>query len=423
MKFAHLFEEGGNSYLFAGRLGSGCFSHAQQVWHVGSGEIKVRKVRHHKLDSVDVQVPDNEVRIASILAKAKPIRGSTPRIAKLLTHSDIPNLPTDPKESWTRVSYWDFYNGGELDRFIRAYGRNPIPLAIVTRFTRQMLESLDFCHKANVIHGDVNTANVWVHWEKNAQLPDFYLGDFGLSGTIDEINERSTSLGMIVKSWDIPTVRSHISQMLLKGAVLPAGPDDVMQGCPPLAEVVDQIDKLDASVRSEQASGALIGKYPSLAKVVKLAREAEFYSLQKDGGRVNYRAPHKGHIAKAGKVTPQYYDDEEALLQARRVNGPWYVAKVDTRNHTVVARGNVAHSRQTMGSSSSSESDDLDSADTGSDKVPEGSGDNEEKVVGRPRSAKGVAAPVEAGVDEELRPRAVEFPGGDLADALDALLI
>jgi len=357
MKFAHLFKEGNDLYLFVDKLGNGCFSLAQRVWHVESGKTRVRKVTHRRLRAEAVKIPDNEVRILSLLTKAPSVPGITPRFARLLAHSDIPStpeLPTDPV-CWTRVSYWDFYNGGELADLVNAYGKN-IPLAIVSRYARQVLETLEFCYKANVIHGDLNTANVWVHWDGAARLPDFYIGDFGLSDTLGEVNRRSEECGMCVKSWDIPSVRHHIWLMLSRSAGSAGQATDVdavIKGAGPLSSLFKELETMDRCVRESQASGALLTKFPSLATVIQMAKVAEVHFSQIDGGRVNYRAPFEGSIAKAMKVTPLYYDNDEAPLQARQVLGPWYVAKVDPSTRRIAYYGNLTHSRPNTGNSDS----------------------------------------------------------------------
>ncbi|KAK1763745.1 kinase-like domain-containing protein [Phialemonium atrogriseum] len=354
LKFAHLFKEGEDSYLFVDRLGDGCFSHAQKVWHVQSRKIMVRKVRHRRLESKDVTEPDTEVRTLSLLEKAPSMPGITPRLAKLRAYADIPRvtrLPGSPL-SWTRVSYWDFYNGGDLGAFIKASG-NDIPMAAIARYARQALESLEFCHSAGVIHGDLNTGNVWVHWEAGGKMPDFYLGDFGNAATMEEVNEWTTAVGTPVKSWDIPSVRAHVWEMIYRNSGGDADVDEVIRGAGRLGTVVWEMDRLDKVVKEIQASGAMFTRFPSLSKLIRLAGMAEDHFLRVDKGEVDYRAPHEDSISKAQNARPLYYDDAETPLQARLILGPWYVASVDTRFNFPESHGEVAHSRPNPNNSDS----------------------------------------------------------------------
>lgn len=346
MSFAHLFKDGDDLYLFADRLGDGFFNHAQLVWHVKSGEIRVRKVMRLSVRPDDVGVPDQEVKIMSILAKASHVPGVTPRIAKLLSHSDVPSTTATPAESvtWTRVSYWEFYNGGELRSLIKAYGKT-IPPAIISRFACQVLESLEFCYNANVVHGDLHAANVWVHWKGNTQMPDFYLGDFGISETIDDINERSATFGMSFKSWDIPDVCDNIWQMLSGGSASLADRETIVGGAGPLSTVYAELKRLNGLVTQDMESATPIEKLPSLVDAIRMAREAESHFYRTDGDWANFRAVYEDQISRATTLKPLLYDDEEAPLQALLVRGPWYVARVDPGTFSVAHCGIVSHNR------------------------------------------------------------------------------
>eukprot|EP00745_Piridium_sociabile_P036364 TRINITY_DN65185_c0_g1_i1.p1 TRINITY_DN65185_c0_g1~~TRINITY_DN65185_c0_g1_i1.p1 ORF type:complete len:191 (-),score=4.29 TRINITY_DN65185_c0_g1_i1:87-659(-) len=63
-----------------------------------------------------------------------------------------------------------FFSGGSIATCIRRFG--PLPLALVKKFTRHILEAVEFLHQNQIIHRDIKGGNVLID-----EHGDCYLGD------------------------------------------------------------------------------------------------------------------------------------------------------------------------------------------------------------------------------------------------------
>ncbi|KAK3392902.1 hypothetical protein B0H63DRAFT_530445 [Podospora didyma] len=196
-------EDEREEYTFVRNLGQGVQSLGQLVEQRSTGEYVVRKVELLRRDRPDrsnpnqplrLELPD-EIRVLNRIRDEWQVdpNAAPPRISECFCHEFIDTLG-----KISNVSYWKFCNGGELGRkvFDDFYsksllndGEYLVPVLLIARLTHQILATFQFLYKAGpcpLIHGDAHPGNIWLHWGKDATLPDFYMGDFGQSLFIDE---------------------------------------------------------------------------------------------------------------------------------------------------------------------------------------------------------------------------------------------
>ena len=107
---------------------------------------------------------------------------------KVLSKMCHPNIVSiydyfsDEKYSYLIMEYC---SEGNLEQYIEKNGQ--VPLELLRKFSRQLLDALIYCHKHKVVHKDIKPANVLIDSMLNVKL-----ADFGLSLTWDA-NAKSTS--------------------------------------------------------------------------------------------------------------------------------------------------------------------------------------------------------------------------------------
>lgn len=89
---------------------------------------------------------------------------------------------SDDKYSYLIMEYC---TGGNLQQYIEKNGQ--VPVELLRKFSRQLLEALNYCHKKKIVHKDIKPANILIDSMLNVKL-----ADFGLSLTW-EANMKSTS--------------------------------------------------------------------------------------------------------------------------------------------------------------------------------------------------------------------------------------
>ncbi|KUI67452.1 hypothetical protein VM1G_02920 [Cytospora mali] len=117
IKYAHLFVDGDDQYLFVKSLGNGDQSYAQLMWHLQSGKLRVRKERARK---TSVQ----------------------PNIVHMFSGGNVParqQKPEDPQK-WHRVVWMSYMNGGHLDDFRAGCSQRGlvVPRPIILRLVHRL---------------------------------------------------------------------------------------------------------------------------------------------------------------------------------------------------------------------------------------------------------------------------------------------
>ncbi|KUI73085.1 Serine/threonine-protein kinase Nek6 [Cytospora mali] len=308
IRYGHIFVDGDDQYLFVSHLARGAQCHVQLVVKVSpqAGELLIRKVAIHRLESPMLISEDNESRAGLYLQEQARLTQVQPNIVHLYSVNNVESfpIPIGHPRHVHRVSYMRYYNGGSLEQLFESYKRRGqlIPRPLIRRLAWQFMYSLD----RPVLHRDLEMRNIFVHFEENSNVPDFYIGDFGSAmigpfapGTevllrdIQSLHETivrllncpSTSRSLGAPSGDGPEclLRDWLSK--LHRLAFPEGPDSRGTVLPDLAPLLNDIAAMTAPVP-------------------RIRRTPAALSL------------------------PLYHDTREAAEDVSQIHGPWYVARV-----------------------------------------------------------------------------------------------
>ena len=345
--FAHLFESLDGLCLFVRSLGEGAESHAQCVWHLETDQARVRKVRLYRLPANQAQNADNETRIVEFIRTIPVPQGCTPRYAELFSHRAESIHAGDPGKpaKWTRVSYWAHYNGGDLGRFKKTWMSEgiEIPLPIIARFIGQLCHTLWYLQSGPVavFHHDLHTSNIFLHWQDDAKLPDFYIGDFGLAILSTEVDTGYISLDK-QRVRDISHVLTHAFALLyrVKDGKINVSSDihQVLSESGPLRVVVEE---LETFVQDSQIPGHYTTA--GLTNVIELAKLAEQELLETC--YINTRAFYEQSLANPKATTPRLSEGKHEALSCHPIPGPWRLARVDPMSNALLGVEQRVHHR------------------------------------------------------------------------------
>ncbi|KUI53194.1 putative serine/threonine-protein kinase roco8 [Cytospora mali] len=303
MKYAHLFVDGDDQYLFVKILGNGDQSYAQLMWHLQSGKLRVRKERARK---TSVQ----------------------PNIVHMFSGGDVParqQNPEDPQKRH-RVAWVSYMNGGHLDDFRAGCSERGlvVPRPIILRLVHQIASALQFMYaQPAVLHRDLNSANILLSWAPgDGELPDFYISDFGRAvqadeegfGLLDVHAQRNFEEGFQPYEEDVQFLLKHVRALL----ACPSG--RAKKGGEGEPDIVRQVvAKLKEAANPPLASGSppgLTGLLDLVSNVPALPNDLQDLAEFKFG------------LQDAEGTTPLYHDTLDECLQAKQIHGPWYCAKV-----------------------------------------------------------------------------------------------
>ncbi|ETN36959.1 uncharacterized protein HMPREF1541_07947 [Cyphellophora europaea CBS 101466] len=81
------------------------------------------------------------------------------------------------------VSLWEFANCKDLKHLIMNYRKSGerVPELLIWQFLKQMFGAYDALHRRQIAHMDGHWSNVFVNFDPLKSLPEFILGDLGLS--------------------------------------------------------------------------------------------------------------------------------------------------------------------------------------------------------------------------------------------------
>ena len=274
-------------------------------------------------------------------------QGCIPRYAELLSHGSesIATGDTSQPTKCIRVSYWAYYNGGDLSRFKKTWMSEgiEIPLPIIARFIGQLCHTLWLFQSGSVMvfHHDLHTSNVFLHWEDESKQPDFYVGDFGFASLSAEVDAEYISLHQ-QRVRDISYVLTHAKALLYRVVNGKVNPFSDVQGVisesGPLKVVFEE---LKALVNGSQTKGSC--KTPSLTSVIDLAEIAEQELLK--SCCINTRAFYEETLANSKATAPKLLSGKREALSCHPIPGPWRLARVDPVSNAVLRVDQQVHHR------------------------------------------------------------------------------
>jgi hypothetical protein len=373
-------------------------------WDLQTKELIVRKAHDYIDIAADADPPqydpdadhiwvDDELTTFTLLRHNRQGGEPDPYIAEIIScENQKPYL-----ELYHTVSWWKYYNGQSLDRFMDFYDC-PLPLTLAARLTHQLLKTVDYIsnfsdpphRELGIVHNDhlrdediyLEFADLWDDRPRNwdHELPNFFLADFGMSQEVtnpdsqppaNHIRTRGdrqslTSEGTQFYLLDIPYIVMTVKRFLLHnyegtpGAWTPGGVVD--QNDPErwhavnlsgdhlgnvLRQVVDLRDKLrkraNRHYRSQQPPRRWRRDLPTkedMQILIDGAKRAEEYYWQYEEYRFASFVP-RIEAMERGLRRPKLYDTAEEALHAGNVEdfpGPWYLVKVNPQTYQIVSR-------------------------------------------------------------------------------------
>lgn len=374
------FKEGEDWYIHLYTLTSGFkHHHVQVVKHVGSGELRIRKVTHHRRKMGFRQSPANrhfeqDLRTGKLIDQFYDPEVHKARFARLLSESTIPPDVLTEDCKYTQVSYWTFCNGvtpsGGLKAFIHncTTHRVPLPDGLIIRFAWNLLESLLFLYTmegcARIrLRGPANLSDFALHFRPGSSLPDLYVADFGDSYCISHEGSMGEPL-----TWDISRVMFLIVALYLRSEVfranVPIGTtsDDMhrllvergQQPNPPkIASLYVALDRLDARFCQGEIGFAPLGNtsraafptpesYSLVPYLQAVTRLAEANAMVNGSQRDELWRRETGYnlwqqwLESEDRGVSTFDSVHEAKTQSRPCRGPFYLATVDPVTKTLI---------------------------------------------------------------------------------------
>eukprot|EP00756_Hemistasia_phaeocysticola_P010320 Hpha_TRINITY_DN15008_c2_g1::TRINITY_DN15008_c2_g1_i1::g.123836::m.123836 len=121
-------------------------------------------------------------------------------LLKAMSHPNVVCYLGTNREGNSINILMEYVPGGSVARLLSQYG--PLQPTVVKMYAWQILQGLDYLHKALVVHRDVKGQNVLISAEGVAKL-----SDFGSAGILDEIQWRKSVKG--TPAWMAPEVISQ----------------------------------------------------------------------------------------------------------------------------------------------------------------------------------------------------------------------
>lgn len=298
-------------------LRCGAHSQAQLVLHLQTGELRVRKVSVLRLKEEDKETGNREKVLFYLQDEATKL-GVQPHIAHLISLNDVPAGQFEGKETYSRVSYMKYYNGGDMGHLYKAYNESgqAMPSSLILRLLRQAVSALYFTSTCDVLHADLHDDNFLIH--HNAALggrPDFYIGDWGAAerGALTDPMNRFTD--------DVEALSIYLERWLYCGSK--AGEGD---------ELWRYLDGVVHPAIVDLSLGPA-GRLPDLRPLLDVLREAPAGPPETLLAGVGPRGEHT--------YVPLSHETQQNAFCAPGVAGPWHLAQVSidrlTGHATVVS--------------------------------------------------------------------------------------
>lgn len=363
LKYAIFYDEG-PGYLHVKDLGEGTQGRAILVHSVADGRLYVRKISSLK----DVKADASRTFYAA--RKYTGQHHLEPR--ELSQYRPYPNIPglidfiilvhnpplTRNGNVEQSVTYWQFCNGGDLDRYISQYVslKKHIPEIVIWRFLWQMFKTFEFLQHCQppVSHSDIFDSNIFVHWpevskpkveastadvvdtdrageldyyvtfpdQESSDLPDFYLGDFGHAKSTYRTSDvrRSSYLH------DLDCIAQVFAKLILCTASrrdLKMNTISILQAkaySADLANIWQEICSLKALVKPNEP--------------LDLKPLENFIGILGRGYPKTYTNPTVQFTRPASVARPALFNSKHLLLSRYGLmkGGPWYICMINANN-------------------------------------------------------------------------------------------
>ena len=92
-------------------------------------------------------------------------------LLSVLKHPNIVEYYDSERENDYLKIYLEYVDMGSIANMLKIYG--PFPEEVVSRYTKHILEGLEYLHYHGIMHRDIKGANILVHSNGNVKLADF----------------------------------------------------------------------------------------------------------------------------------------------------------------------------------------------------------------------------------------------------------
>eukprot|EP00917_Polyrhabdina_sp_WS-2016_P024947 GHVP01053806.1.p2 GENE.GHVP01053806.1~~GHVP01053806.1.p2 ORF type:complete len:389 (+),score=65.46 GHVP01053806.1:1321-2487(+) len=182
-------------------VGEGTYGVVYKAVHQETG--KLAALKKLRVDNEDEGIPGTALREISILRELRhknivPLLGIHYELKKGKKPVQFQNKDSTPLQDGNM--YLEFeYCDLDLRKLMKTFPLRRIPIPIVKKFSRQLLEALDYCHRKRVLHRDLKPSNILVKVSsEKSKLPaannsqriltvpgeedyDLMIADFGLA--------------------------------------------------------------------------------------------------------------------------------------------------------------------------------------------------------------------------------------------------
>ena len=363
LKYAIFYDEG-PGYLHVKDLGEGTQGRAILVHSMANGRLYVRKISSLKDVQADAsstfyaasKIPGQHQLEPRDLSQYRPYP-NIPGLIDFITLVHNPPL-TKNRNVEQSVTYWQFCNGGDLDRYISQHVslKERIPEIVIWRFLWQMFKTFEFLQHCQppVSHSDIFDSNIFVHWSEvskpkveastgdavdtgraaeldyyltfpdqdSSDLPDFYLGDFGhAKSTYRTSNVRRSSY-----LHDIDCIAQVFAKLILCTASrreLKMDTISILQAksySADLANIWEEIFSLKALVKPNEP--------------LDLKPLEKFIGILGRGYPKTYTKPTVQFTRPASVARPALFNSKDLLLSRYGFmkGGAWYICTINAKN-------------------------------------------------------------------------------------------
>jgi len=139
-------------------LGEGTYGKVYKARSTRTGEFVAMK--RMKLDSEEEGVPSTAIREVALLKEAK--------------HDNVVKLLDVFCTTSKLVLVFEFLEN-DLKKYMKSYGKQPLPPAVVKNITLQLVRGIEYCHSNRILHRDLKPQNLLIGGGDCLKIADFGL--------------------------------------------------------------------------------------------------------------------------------------------------------------------------------------------------------------------------------------------------------